>query len=189
MGMRTTLVSRPDDPLLGLPAIKEALRVDHDDEDDTILLYARSAQEHIEAMTGLSLQPQQWERSFGGWPSRDAISLLPSPVTAIEEFTYFDPQGTEQSFADWRMNRGGTFELTATPLPLLQEREDAVYIRLTAGYEAGKVPEGLLTAYLMLVAHFYEHRSPLDIMPGQIGQIPFGVISLVRPHRVRGAQF
>jgi uncharacterized phiE125 gp8 family phage protein len=52
------------------------------------------------------------------------------------------------------------------------------------GSLAAEVPAPLRQAVLMLVAHWYEHRQPVEI--GDKGEVlPAGVLDLVAPYRRR----
>lgn len=121
-----------------------------------------------------------------------------NPVSIV----YFDTSGTEQTLTvgttgDYRIDadsRPGRIYLGVNATwPATQQRTNAVEVFWTAGFLTSSalgdtdgryyLPDGILQAIKILVAHWYEHREPI-IVGGNIGTVPMSVESLLWANRV-----
>lgn len=92
--IRHELVTGPTDPVVPLSAIKQHLRVDHDDEDELIEAFTDAATQMLDGpsgILGIALAPQTWRAVFSEGedvhlPLGPVISQA-DPVTADGEVT------------------------------------------------------------------------------------------------------
>lgn len=191
--MSLTLVSGPDAEPIALADAKRHLKVDVDDENDLIVSLIRAAREQVETYTGRRLIFQTWEDKRG-FP-RGPLVLPFSPVSAVSSITYLDTAGVSQT---WSPALYRTF-LPAGPqaarawvepahgqsYPATYPVTDPVTVRVVCGYGASgaSVPAGLIAAMKLLIGHWYQERSAVNI-GNIVTPLPMGVESLVWSYRL-----
>lgn len=177
--------------VVSLDRAKAHLRVDHGDEDELIGGLARAAERHLSG-------PEGWlGRSIGLQTltlRTIAFSLcarLPcGPVAEVTEVAYFDDvdgrvlvgadiyqlvdEGSVVARIELRAGRSWPFQFAPTT---------RVEISYVAGYPAGKAPDPLVQAMLLLIGHWYENREAAAI--GQAASpLPFAVEALCATYRI-----
>jgi uncharacterized phiE125 gp8 family phage protein len=187
--MALVMTSGPGlEPVTALEA-KAHLRLDSSAEDLLIASLILTSRLHIEAALGLALISQSWTLRLDRWPDGDAVVLPLRPVQEIEEVrvrnaagdavvldpeTYtLDGQGVPARL----LRRGACW-------PVSPHASPGIEIDLVAGFgdAAADVPEPIRYAVLLLVAHWYEHRDPIEI--GAAGTaVPRPVSELLAPYR------
>lgn len=171
---------------------KTHLRVTISDDDTYIGTLITVARRHVETITGRALINQTWDYFLDNFPSGDKI-VIPLPrLSSVTSVKYTDKDNVQTTFAASKYivdtnNEPGQIVLaygeswpTFTPRPI-----NAVEIRFVAGYGSGaaSVPEGIKQAMLLLIAHWYENREPINI-GNIVTEIPETANALLWPYRV-----
>lgn len=184
-----SLVSAPTEDPLTIGDAKHQSRVLHDVEDAKLEQLIEAATAHLDGRDGplvRALMTQTWDYTLHCFPCERYISLPLAPVQSITSITYKDTNGQDQTFA------GSNYTLSAdkdwqprvnlAPLaswPATWNEPDAVKIRAVYGYTL--VPMPIRQAILLLAAHWYENREPVNV--GNItSELPFGVYALLAPY-------
>lgn len=184
-----TLVTAPTQDPVTVYEAKNNSRITWPDEDSLIEALIEAATAHLDGRDGIlarALMTQVWDYTLPCFPSDDHILLPLAPVqTAGLAITYKDVNGGEQTFAaqnyvlsgdrDWRPK----IHLAAgASWPGTQNVADAVKVRATYGYTL--VPIQIRQAIILLTAHWYENREPVNI--GNITtELPLSVRALLEP--------
>lgn len=198
-----TITSSPASEPITAEQAADHVRIDSTDD----LAYVRDlvsvAREYFDSMTGRSsaqisylLTASKWSDLFDKTPSasnratpRDlcAIPLFRTPLISVESVKYYAPDAdalTTMSASDYRVataTEPGIVQLKEAP-PETADRVDAIQIAFTAGSDC--TPAMSKHAIKMLVAHFYEQRTPVAFTSVQ--QIPFTLQAIIDNQRVRG---
>lgn len=173
-----------------LAEAKAHLRIDGEAEDVLINSLIMTSRLHIEAALGIALISQSWTFFLDAWPACETVSLPLRPLqeisevlvrggddtpTVLEEDSYsvdVDPQVPRliRNNAHW---------------PIVGKKANGIEIAFTAGYgdDAVDVPAPIRHALLLLIAHWYEHRDPIEIGSPNTA-IPAAVSALLKPYRV-----
>lgn len=164
---------------------------------------------------GRCLVQQQLElRLDAFWPYPDAfqhlllrpweagrIPLPYGPLISVDSIAYLDANGAARSLAvgQWLATGVGTVEgmveaVYGTAWPLSRYQRDAVRIGYTAGEPVTgqgdqanvSVPAPIQQAILLLVGHWYDHRSAVVGVDNRDSstEVPLGVMNLLAPWRV-----
>lgn len=111
-----------------------------------------------------------WDRGHGG--GRPSFVLTRAPVISVDSFRYVDTNGDEQTMAesDYRVINDGVLTrlepaLGASWPVAYYGAHGVVQVDYTCGYDPGPVPPALVTAVKMMLAVYYENRSPITIKP------------------------
>jgi uncharacterized phiE125 gp8 family phage protein len=168
---------------------KAHLRLDSSAEDLLIASLILTSRLHIEAALGLALISQAWTITLDGWPDGDAVVLPLRPVQAIEEVRVRDAASDAvivdpESYALDGQGVPARLIWRGAVWPASQNKPGGIEIDVVAGFgdAAADVPAPIRHAVLLLVAHWYEHRDPIEI--GAAGTaIPRPVSELLAPYR------
>jgi uncharacterized phiE125 gp8 family phage protein len=191
-------------PVLEPVTLAEAqafLNVDSSDDETLIETLISTAREIVETYTARALITQAWKLVQPRWPDgcyigdvyAEAIALDRSPLAAVQSIKYYPASGAAQatlSAAAYHVLTGPTpglvVLLTTESWPALYDRPDAVEVNFTAGVAtAALVPKPLRHATLLLLAHLYENRAPVNI-GNIVNEIPFTIKHLLDCQRVGG---
>lgn len=187
--MALTLTSGPAEEPVTVAEAKAHLRIDGTAEDILIASLIVTSRLHVEAALGLALIAQGWRLTLDTWPDEGVVRFPLRPIRSITSVAVKDAAGTPATVAaeDYLLDglavrprliaRDGKW-----PVPGL--RASGIDIEFTAGIgdEPEDVPQPIRHAILLLVAHWYEHRDPLEI--GSAGAaIPAPVSDLLKPYR------
>ncbi len=171
---------------------KTHLRVTTSDDDTYIGTLITVARRHVETITGRALINQTWDYFLDNFPPGDKI-VIPLPrLSSVTTVKYTDKDNVQTVFSSGSYivdtnNEPGQIVLaygeswpTFTPRPI-----NAVEIRFVAGYGSGaaNVPEGIKQAMLLLIAHWYENREPINI-GNIVTEIPETINALLWPYRI-----
>lgn len=172
---------------LTLAEAKAYLRLDADDADALVAALVAAARRMVEAATGRALIHQTWRVVRDVWPPSGVFPLPVAPVAAISAARVRGADGTVLEVAD------GALRLTAARAPALVHVDLArvpapgvaaggIEIDILAGYgpAAADVPEDLVQAVRLVLAHFHEHRDA----PGDTMRLPATVAALLAPYRL-----
>jgi len=189
--MPLTMLSGPALEPVSLAEAKALLRVDGNAEDPLIQSLIITSRLHIEAALGLALLTQRWRLTLDAWPAGDALDLPLRPVQSIEAVRVSAGDGSLSLVpaTDFGLDPAGAaprLVRVGTAWPAPQRRRSGIEIDLVAGYGAGvaQVPQPIRHALLLLVAHWYEHRDPIEI-GAEKTRVPEAVSALLEPYRVK----
>jgi uncharacterized phiE125 gp8 family phage protein len=190
--MSLVMTSGPALEPVSLAEAKAHLRLDGTVEDSLVQSLVITSRLHIEAALGLALVTQSWSYFLDRWPRSGRISLPIRPVAAISHVRAWSADGGSVLLdtADFLLDgqglpprlvlRGGV--VPVEPLRAL----NGIEIGFTAGFgpSAEDVPATIRHALLLLVAHWYENREPVEIGAGA-NAVPAMVSELLAPYRRR----
>lgn len=188
--MALVMRTAPDCEPISVAEAKAHLRIDGSSEDILISSLILTSRLHIEAAPGLALITQSWRLVLDRWPRSGAVKLPLRPMQDITEVRIFDADGLP-TVVDANVyvvdTAGAPPRLIATVAgwPKPGRPANGIEIDLTAGYgdEAKDVPEPIRQALLLLVAHWYEHRDPIEIGSDAVA-IPCSVSRLLKSYRM-----
>lgn len=187
--MSLTLVTAPTTEPLSLAAAKSQLRMDEDEDDALIRSLITAARQWVEGQTHRALVSQIWDQSIdGNWPwkyGRPCIELEKNPILSVDSITYVSgasPEptlGTSLYTAVTRNNGSYVVPAYGQTWPSVLCVPNAITVRFTAGYAT--VPQPLVHAITMLVAHWYENREVIAMKEPYV--VPFTIEALISPYR------
>jgi len=177
-------------------------------DDELLLAYLDAAVEHAEDFTGLSIALRTYEVAFDSFPWMSAwnsrgIELPRPPLIRVDSFFAPDggsdgelDEGTDYLVDDFRVPAR---LVPVTSWPSMTRATNALRIQFTAGYMtpayeeasdfsvsdyagAQPLPHAIRQALLLMVRHFWEHRS--DSVEKTLATIPNGFKDLLRPKKV-----
>lgn len=175
------------------------LRVDSQDDATELTTLITTARQIVEEATGRALISQTWRFLASEWPERtlsglDNVVQIPrTPLASVASVKYYPEAGGAQ--ATWGSSNYHVVTATAPGMivladgaswPSLAVRPDAVEINYTAGAaNAAAVPSGLRHAVLLVLAHLYELRAPVNV-GNIVNELPFSLRHLLESHRSEG---
>ena len=142
------------DLVVTLDEIKQHLIVDHDEDDVLITRYVLAAIAHAEQHCDRSFRVRRYQVIGDGWPC-DGVLLQYGPVRTIEEVSYYDTDGAQQTLDTslWRVlpSRHGQRLVFYDAPPAAECRPDAISVKYLAGYGAlpGSAPDGYGLPYTL----------------------------------------
>lgn len=182
---KARLVSKNPDiaPFISLKEAMANARIEELDESTVVESIMDAAITYVEECSGRALNKYTYDLVLSCAPSSQKICLPHAPASELVSISYFDEANISQSLSV----QGVTFrqtedESSITPLggqswPVLYDRSDALTIRYTTGYPRHiKSPANLKQAALLLITHWYDHRSAVDMVKNKI---PYGVENLI----------
>jgi uncharacterized phiE125 gp8 family phage protein len=183
--MRPVLITSPAALPVTLAAMKEHLRVSHDDEDDLIEAYIDAAVAYLDGWSGIlgrCIAEQTWAVKMSGFPSSRRLSL-PFPDVSSVMLQYYSNGALETVSASlYRLQEDGRsawLELDDdASWPTADDRADAVTATMTAGFEV--TPASIVQAIKLLVGHWYRTREAVG--PSEMS-VPLAFDAVVAPMR------
>jgi uncharacterized phiE125 gp8 family phage protein len=187
--MALVLTSGPAEEPVSVSEAKAHLRLDGATEDILVASLILTSRLHIEAALGLALITQDWRLTLDRWPEAGEVRFPLRPIQSVGAVTVRASDGTPSVLPDESYLLDGNARV-----PRLVAREgkwpapglvaNGIEIEFTAGIseDAAGVPEPIRHALLLLVAHWYEHRDPLEI-GSAAAAIPAAVSELLQPYR------
>lgn len=175
------------------------LRVDSQDDATELTTLITTARQIVEDFTGRALLTQTWRLVASEWPEgrfagvENVVQLPRSPLASVTSVKYYPENGGAQAtFASTNyhvvtaLTPGAIVLADGASWPDLAVRPDAVEVNFTAGEaSAATVPAGLRHAVLLVLAHLYELRSPVNV-GNIVNELPFSLRHLLESHRVEG---
>lgn len=201
------LVTAPTEEPVTLDEVKAWLRLDGDDEDDTLESLITAARQSAEEYLRRSLITQEWKLTldlcsdrepwwdgvregaisslYGGLPR--TIPLPKGPAKSLISVVTYDLTNTNSTFAssNYRVDASGDRLLLnyGAVWPSSIRPQAGVEITYVAGYGAADaVPKPIKTAILTHVAFLYEQRGGCD----DPASLPTTVQSLLGRYRIMG---
>lgn len=187
--MALTLMSGPAEEPVTVAEAKAHLRIDGSAEDVLIASLILTSRLHVEAAMGLALITQEWRLTLDRWPEGGEVRFPLRPIQSITSVSVARDDGAPVvvSDADYTLD-GQALRPRLIPRdaswPQPETRANGIEIQFTAGIgdEAEDIPQPIRHAILLLVAHWYEHRDPLEI-GSAAAAIPAAVSDLLKPYR------
>ncbi len=189
--MSLVLTSGPASEPVTVSEAKAHLRVDGTNEDTLIASLILTSRLHIETGLGLALITQSWRLLLDAWPGTKILELPLRPLQSVEEVRVLAADGSPETIEA----SAYLVDIAGTPSRLVRngaiwpqpgQAANGIEIDFTAGYGAGAsdVPAPIRQALLLLVAHWYEHRDPIEIgSPTTV--IPAVVSDLLEAYRTK----
>lgn len=187
--MALVMTSGPAAEPVTVAEAKAHLRIDHNAEDVLIGSLILTSRLHIEAALGIALISQGWRLLLDRWPSGTIVRVPLRPLIAVQEIRVRAADGppavvaaleyaVDAASAEPRIIR------VAAKWPETGLAAHGIEIDLVAGFgtAASDVPQPIRQAVLLLVAHWYEHRDPIEI-GSEATAIPMGISELLAPWR------
>jgi hypothetical protein len=204
--VKLKLVTPPAVEPVSLDEAKAHLRLEVPDDDAKVSALIVAARLHCETVLRQALITQTWDLFVdafpwgGGYYNRALRQMGPSPfwlpsatypielprppLRSVVSVSYYNGTG------DLVVIDPSTYQVsTGTPgrvapafgqvWPVPQPRMDAVAIRYVAGYgdDGASIPQNIREALLLMVGHWYEHRSAADEV--SLTTVPDAVDSLL----------
>lgn len=190
--MALILLSGPAVEPITLGEAKAHLRIDGSAEDALIQSLVITSRLHIEAALSLALVTQSWRHLRDCWPRGRTLNLPLRPVQTIAAVRVHAEDATAETLApDTTLldGHGSPARLVwrgSVPPPRPGQVANGLEIDFVAGFgdTAADVPAPIRHALLLLVAHWYEHREPVEIGSASTA-IPHQVSDLLMPYRGR----
>lgn len=168
---------------------KAHLRIDGATEDVLIGSLLLTSRLHIEQALSIALITQQWRLVLDRWTKRNAVEI---PLSPLQEVSAVRVRQSPAAF-ETLMPTTYVVDLASKPPRLVwngaprpdpQVAANGIEIDFTAGFgaTAASVPAPLKHAILMLTAHWYEHRDPIEV-GSTSARIPDAVNDLIQPFR------
>lgn len=176
-----------------LAECKADLRVQYTADDTLINSLIAAATDYMDVPNGVigkALIDQTWTLSVPRADGRERIELPVTPVQSITSITYYDADNVQQTLAASDFYLYGDEDkawIEAKPninWPTAYDRLDAITVTFVAGFGADStaVPSSIRRAMRLLIAHWYEHRTAVEV--GTIvSTVPFAVDALVSINR------
>ncbi|MGD9839603.1 MAG: head-tail connector protein [Afipia sp.] len=185
--MPAYLVTAPAAEPLSLADAKAFLRVEHGDDDAIITALVSAARHHVEALARCALITQTWRLVLDRWPDGGRIVPRIGPLRVLAAARVFNAAG-EASEIDpeiFAVDRAaGALAAPSWSLPVPGRSTAGIELDIEVGYgAAGDVPQRLLQAIRMLVAHWYENRGLIAI-GSSVAMMPASVNAMIASHRV-----
>lgn len=204
------IVTPPAAELVSLIELRAQCRLDTAEEDGLLAGYLLAAREHVETYLQRAIGTQVLElRIDGDWPSecidgrwQPRIVLPRPPLQSVASVEYLDANGTTQTLADDqykvlgigdRLRDGAIVPAYGVAWPTVRQESEAIIVRFTAGYGGASplpaLPEQIRQAILLLGAHWYRHRQPVEVSDGAFvgliaGELQRTLDALLFPFRV-----
>jgi uncharacterized phiE125 gp8 family phage protein len=184
--MSSILLTPPAVEPLSLDEAKAFLRVEHNDDDETVAALIAGARLHVEAQTRRALITQTWRLVRDAWPPSGRVAVRPAPLQALTAARVYDEDGTAREIDPqaFVLDAGASalaFAVWAVPVPGRAAAGIELDIRVGYGDAAADVPEPLRQAVRLLVAHWYEHRG---LVAADAALLPATVAALLAPYRM-----
>lgn len=191
MRQGSIVVIPPSGHPLGLGDAKLQLRIDAGDTDQDALInrLIGAAHRHVENALGYPILRQTRETHYRGFPC-GTLKLDGGASPEVTAIIYFDNAGDEQTLApsdyvlDAIARRPEVWRAPSVSWPSVPCRPGAVKVTWAAGWEeADDVPEDMLHAMRLLIAHWDQNRE--GVIVGTISsEVQAGVEALLRPFRL-----
>jgi len=187
--MALVLRAAPAAEPVSLEEVKAHLRIDGDAEDALVASLMLTSRLHIEAALGLALMMQSWTLNLDNWPRKRPVLLPLHPVVSVGEVRILRRDVVPHVLSS------DAYQLDDASRPARLHVETAAQLRpdrplggieidFVAGYgtASADVPAPVRQALMMLVAHWYEHRDPIEI-GAPVTSVPHNVNRLLNPYR------
>jgi uncharacterized phiE125 gp8 family phage protein len=188
--MALVLTSGPAVEPVSVADAKTHLRIDGTAEDILIASLLLTSRLHIETALGLALINQSWMLVLDRWPQCGTVEIPIAPLQAVTAVRVRNAAGVATTVPPTSY----LVDIASKPPRLIWNNNwapsspgqvaNGIEIDVTAGFGAmaASVPAPLKHAILLLSAHWYEHRDPVEI-GSTTARIPEAVADLIQPFR------
>jgi uncharacterized phiE125 gp8 family phage protein len=188
--MALVLTSGPAVEPVTLAEAKAHLRIDGTAEDTLIGSLIVTSRLHVEAALGLALITQSWSYFIDAWPPGRELALPLRPVQSITAVRLYAADESVQTVASdtYLLDGAGSparlVRKASLAWPKPSRAANGIEIAFVAGYgnAAANVPAPIRQAILLLIAHWHEHREPVEIGAASV-PVPPMVCDLLQPYR------
>lgn len=164
---RITVETEPEAEPLLMADVKTYLKLDTDADDDLITSLIGAARRHVENYLNQKLITQTLKEVLDNWPAFP-YQLELGPFQSVSSITYVEEDQNSGTWADSNYY----FDADTGRLALTEDGDTpdddlrdiaGVVIHYVAGYgDAGtSVPDNILNAMKLLIAHWYRNREPV----------------------------
>ena len=188
--MALVMTSGPAAEPITVDDAKAHLRVDDTAEDILITSLVLTSRLHIESALGMAMITQNWSLLLDQWPRDRAVVFPLRPVQSVSEVRVLGNDGTptvveSDNYVVDVASKPSRLVATGVGWPPPGQKTNGIEIDFVAGFgnNASDVPAPLRHALLLLVAHWYEHRDPVEIGSPDVA-IPTAVSRLLKPYRL-----
>lgn len=144
---------------------KTQARIDISDDDAYVDTLIASARAYVENKTGRQLISQTWLLYLDCFPR--VIKVPKAPLQSVTQIDYIDTDGNSQTLSssvytvNAKRDPGEIVQAYGESWPATRTVPNAVTVTFVAGYgdAATDVPEDLIHAMQMLIAHRYDDRT------------------------------
>jgi uncharacterized phiE125 gp8 family phage protein len=183
--MPSILLNTPAVEPVTLDEARAFLRVEHNDDDETIAALVAGSRIHVEAQTRRALITQSWRLTRDAWPAHGRLPVAPAPLRALSAARVYDVDGNSHALDTQAFVpdlAGSALVFAPWSLPAPGRSAAGIELDVTVGYgdAAIDVPEPLRQAIRLLTAHWYENRGG----SGADSVLPANVAALIAPYRV-----
>jgi uncharacterized phiE125 gp8 family phage protein len=187
--MALVMTSGPAIEPVTIADAKAHMRIDTAAEDVLIGSLILTSRLHVEAALSVAMITQMWTLVIDRWPGGDTVDIPLSPLQAVPAVRVKNASGVGIVVPSTNY----LIDIASRPPRLVWNQAwrpdpgvavNGIEIDLTAGFgnDASSVPAPLKHAILLLVAHWYEHRDPVEIGANE-ARIPDAVADLIAPFR------
>ncbi|MEI8714781.1 head-tail connector protein [Mesorhizobium sp. ISC11] len=196
-----TLVTPPEGLPVSLAEAKAQLGIKvttvHDAMINRLIAAVTAKLDGESGMLGRALVTQEWTMTLDYFPAEIVVPL--PPLQSVEEITYLDAAGEEQTLATNNyavLGIAGSKRARIVPAygktwPATRDFPESVTVSFTAGYgdDEDSVPEPLRAAILLHVGHLFENRETTIVDERtalSVEVTPYGFDDLIAPYRLWG---
>lgn len=184
--MAVSLVTAPTSRPLTLDQVKRHLRIETSDDDLYLESLIDASIAHLESVSDLKLITQTWRQYLDELPENNTVRLSVFPVRSITSVVYFDTNGDEKSVTNNRLELdrfSNPARLIIGNVGSIEPKLNGIEITIEAGFgeTAIDVPDSLIRALLVLIAHNYEFRGAVPVSDIPASE-PHGFRTLIAPY-------
>lgn len=166
----------------------------HDAMINRLIAAATAKVDGESGILGRALVTQEWKLTLDCFPTEIVVPL--PPLQSLDEITYLDAAGEEQTLATDEyavLGVGGSKRARIVTAhgkswPATWDFAESVTVSFTAGYgDEESVPEPLRAAILLHVGHLFENRESTivdDRTAFSVDVLPLGFDDLIAPYRL-----
>jgi uncharacterized phiE125 gp8 family phage protein len=188
--MTLVLTTPPAVEPISLAEAKAHLRLESGSADTLVASLIVTSRLHIETVLGLALVTQGWTWLIDAWPDLAVLRLPMRPVQSISAVRVYAEDGSVVSLpADsYLLDGNGAparfVRRRGRVWPMPGRNANGIEIAFVAGFgaQAADVPEDIRHALLLLVAHWYANREPMELGSPAVA-IPEDISRLLKPYR------
>lgn len=189
--MRFDLLTPPAAEPVSLAELKAHCSVEHDLDDSLLTACQLAARVWVEHHCRRALVTQTFEGYRDTFPAGAEMMLGWGTLQAVDEVTYYDADGAEQTLdpavyhVDTTRRPGRVWLRNGQTWPATEAgRPSAVRVQFAAGYgDPADVPGTIKAAIKLLAAHLYANREP-EITGTIVSRFTFAVEQLLAQHRL-----
>lgn len=158
MGLR--LITPPAVEPVSVNDIKQALRIDHTDDDVILVTHVASAREFVERRIQSQVAVKTWEFVIDAFPEAE-IALPLRPVSSVTSIKYDDVGGVEQTvnpstYVLDNVSRDH-WVFTSSSWPVAMDSFNSVRVRFVAGYsDPTLIPPSIKAAIILKTKELYD---------------------------------